>query len=125
LQGNQISGLFRYSAKFVSICFSIIGKRRLWGDLTADFHYLKGAYRKHGENIFIRACCDRTRSNGFKLREGKFRLDIRKILFSILIFLEIAQRGGGGPIPGNIQSQVGRGSEQSCLDEDIPAGGVG
>jgi len=41
-------------------------KRRLWGDLIAAFQYLKGAYRKDGENIFSRACCNRTRSNGFK-----------------------------------------------------------
>jgi len=53
-------------------------KRRLRGDLMATFQCLKGAYRKDGENIFSRACCDRTRSNGFKLEEGRFRLDIRK-----------------------------------------------
>jgi len=53
-------------------------KRRLRGDLTAAFQYLKGAYRKDGENLFIKACCDRTKSNGFKLREGGFRLDIRE-----------------------------------------------
>jgi len=48
-------------------------KRRLRGDLTVAFQYLKGAYRKDGENIFSRASCDRTGSNGFKLREGRFR----------------------------------------------------
>ena len=26
-------------------------KRRLWGDLTVAFHYLKGAYRKAGEGL--------------------------------------------------------------------------
>jgi len=53
-------------------------KRGLWGDLIAAFQYLKGTYRKDRENIFSRACYDRTRSNGFNLREGRFRLDIRK-----------------------------------------------
>ena len=32
----------------------------------------------------------------------------------------VAQRGGRYPIPGNIQGQVGQGSEQHDLDEDAP-----
>jgi len=60
-------------------------KRRLWGDLTAAFQYLKWAYRKDGENIFSRACCNRMGSNGFKLREGRFRLAIRKKFFTIRV----------------------------------------
>jgi len=98
-------------------------KRRLQGDLTAAFQYLKGAYRKDAENIFSRACCDRTRSNSFKLREGRFRLDTLEIFYDKggETLAQIAQRGGGGPIPGNIQGQVGRGSEQPDLVEDVPA----
>ncbi|KFQ69705.1 hypothetical protein N335_14117, partial [Phaethon lepturus] len=53
-------------------------KRRVWADLIAAFQYLKGAYKKAGEGPFTRACSDRTRVNDFKLKEGKFRLDIRK-----------------------------------------------
>ena len=45
--------------------------------------YLKGAYRKAGVGLFIRACSDRMRGNGFKLEEGKFRLDIRKKFFTV------------------------------------------
>jgi len=33
----------------------------------------------------------------------------------------VAQRGSGRPIPGNIQGQVGWGSEQPGLAEDVPA----
>jgi len=34
---------------------------------------------------------------------------------------QIAYRGSGGPVSGNIQGQVGQGSEQPGLVEDIPA----
>jgi len=63
----------------------ILDKRQLRGDLIAAFQYLKGAYRKDGENIFIGACCDKTRSTGFKPREDRFRLDIRKKFFTMKV----------------------------------------
>ena len=34
---------------------------------------------------FTRACSDRTRSNGFKLKEGGVRLDIRKKFFPMRV----------------------------------------
>ena len=60
-------------------------KRRLWGDLTAAFQYLKRAYKKVGEGLFTRACSDRTRHNGFKLKEGRFRLDMWKKFFTVRV----------------------------------------
>jgi len=45
------------------------------------FQYLKGSYRREGNRLFSRVCHDRTRGNGFKLKEGRFRLDIRKKSF--------------------------------------------
>ncbi|KAK4831486.1 hypothetical protein QYF61_017987, partial [Mycteria americana] len=58
---------------------------RLWGDLIAAFQFLKGAYKKDGDRHFSRACCDRTRGNGFKLKDGRFRLDIRKKFFTMRV----------------------------------------
>ncbi|GAB0176075.1 hypothetical protein GRJ2_000072700 [Grus japonensis] len=60
-------------------------KRRLWGDLTAAFQYLKGAYRKAGGGLFTRAWSDRTRGNGLKLKEGRLRLDIGKKFFTVRV----------------------------------------
>ncbi|KFQ85947.1 hypothetical protein N337_09377, partial [Phoenicopterus ruber ruber] len=60
-------------------------KTRLREDLVVAFQYLKGAYKKDGEKLFSRACCDRTRGNSFKLKEGRYRLDIRKKFFTVRV----------------------------------------
>ncbi|PKU44071.1 hypothetical protein llap_5636 [Limosa lapponica baueri] len=85
-------------------------KRRLRGDLLMAFQYLKRDYRRDDEGLFIRQCrdngttlyhysivvrysvvlhcncnCNGTigKGNGFKLKEGRFILDIRKKFFPV------------------------------------------
>ena len=55
------------------------------GDLVEVFQYLKGAYKTDGERLFTRACSDRTRGNGFKLKEGRSRLRIGKKFFTVRV----------------------------------------
>lgn len=58
-------------------------KKRLWGDLITgvitlqDLITLKGDYKQEGNRLFTRIECDRTRGNGFKLKEERLRLDVR------------------------------------------------
>ena len=52
-------------------------ERRLGGELIAAFQYLKGAYK-----LFERVENCRTTGNGFKLRKGRFRLDVRGKFFT-------------------------------------------
>jgi len=89
----------------------------------AAFQYLKGPYKKDSDKVFSRACSNRTRGHGFKLKEGRFRPDIRKKFFTrgVKILERVVQRSGRCHIPGSLQGQVGRGSEQPGLVEDVPA----
>jgi len=71
-----------YEGRLRQLGLFSLEKRRLEGDLTAAFQYVKEAYRKDGEGLFTRAWSDRTRGDGFELKVGRFRLDIRKKFFT-------------------------------------------
>ena len=56
-------------------------QRRLWGEWRAALQYLNRGCEKEGDRLCSRVCGDRTRGNGFKLKEGRLRSDIRKKFF--------------------------------------------
>ncbi|PKU41118.1 hypothetical protein llap_8588 [Limosa lapponica baueri] len=73
-----------YEDRLRELGFFSLEKRRLQEDLRAAFQYLNGSYKKDGDRLLIRECSDR-KGNGFKLKEGRIRLDIGKKFFTMRV----------------------------------------
>jgi len=99
-------------------------KKRPRGDLIAAFQYLKGACKKDRDRLFSKACCDRTRGNGFKLKEGKFRLGITKKFFTMRVvrhWHRLRREVVAAPSLETFNTRLNGGSEQPDLVKDAPA----
>ena len=101
-------------------------KRRLWCDLIAALQYLKGAYKQEGNQLFERVDNSRTRGNGFMLKKGRVRLDIRGKFFTMRVvrfWNRLPREVVDAPsIPGGVQGQIGWGPGQPGLVLNVEIG---
>ena len=84
---KMVKGLehLSYEERLRELGLFSLKKRKLWGDLIATFLYLKETYKKDGEGLLTWVDNDRTRGNGFKLKKGRFRLEIRRKFFTLSV----------------------------------------
>jgi len=74
-----------YKEHLSSLGLLSLEKRRLRGDLITVYNFLKQTSRGEEPDLLSLVSSDRTRENGMKLHQGKFRLDIRKGNFTEIV----------------------------------------
>uniref|UniRef100_A0A674KBD5 Reverse transcriptase domain-containing protein n=1 Tax=Terrapene triunguis TaxID=2587831 RepID=A0A674KBD5_9SAUR len=72
-----------YEKRLKELGLFSLTKRRLRGDRIALFKYIRGINTKEGEELFQLSTNVDTRTNGYKLAMGKFRLEIRQHFLTI------------------------------------------
>lgn len=66
-----------YEENLMNLVLFIQEMRRLWGDLTAAFQYLKGAYKQEGGRLFAQTVSDKTKPGEIQVRYQEANCSLR------------------------------------------------
>ena len=104
---NECGDGHRELVKYYSV---VAGNKSVDSLVPLILDFMGAAASEERDKLFSMVCCDKTRGNGFKLKEGRFRLDTMRFFCNngSEVLARVAQGGGGCPIPGKLKVRLDR-----------------